>query len=91
MVMWHFGVGGIGAPVAATGRTGLSGCLSPPKQQLWDLEQGGPTSFDESGYNYNPVVVDDSVTRQGYPALVGGWKGAGADLETMYPYSHPKG
>jgi len=66
--------------------------------QLWDLEEGGPTSADEYGVNYNPVVLDDSVSREGYPALNGGWggcagtggKGLKGNLVNQYACSHPK-
>ena len=61
---------------------------------LWDLEEGGPTDADQ-GFNYNPVVLDDAVSRRGYPALVTGWREWGCDgdresLETEYEcVNHP--
>ena len=64
------------------------------RTQLWDLEEGGPTDADQ-GFNYNPVVIDDAVSRRGYPALVTGWREWGCDgdkesLETEYAcVNHP--
>lgn len=61
---------------------------------LWDLEEGGPTDADQ-GFNYNPVVIDDAVSRRGYPSLVTGWREWGCDgdresLETEYEcVNHP--
>jgi hypothetical protein len=60
------------------------------RTQLWDLEEGGPTDADQAGFNYNPVVLDDAVSRRGYPSLVTGWREWGCDgdresLETEYP------
>ena len=50
--------------------------------KLWDLEEGGPTDADQ-GVNYNPVVIDDAVSRRGYPALVTGWREWGCDGESL--------
>ena len=64
------------------------------RTQLWDLEEGGPTDADQ-GFNYNPVVLDDAVSRRGYPALVTGWREWGCDgdresLETEWEcVNHP--
>jgi len=64
------------------------------RTQLWDLEEGGPTDADQ-GFNYNPVVLDDAVSRRGYPALVTGWREWGCDgdresLETEWAcVNHP--
>ena len=61
---------------------------------LWDLEEGGPTDADQ-GFNYNPVVIDDAVSRRGYPSLVTGWREWGCNgdresLETEYDcVNHP--
>mmetsp|Transcript_20030 Transcript_20030/g.40558 ORF Transcript_20030/g.40558 Transcript_20030/m.40558 type:complete len:117 (-) Transcript_20030:43-393(-) len=56
---------------------------------LWDFENGGPTDSDDSGNNYNPVVLDDTVTRKGYPATVEGWQewtcGGSDSLMNEYP------
>ncbi len=56
---------------------------------LWDFEQGGPTASDDSGENYNPVVVDDSISRAGYPSIDHGWQRWGCNgygsLGDMYP------
>ncbi len=58
-------------------------------QMLWDFEQGGPTASDDAGENYNPVVVDDSISRAGYPSIDGGWQRWGCtgygSLGDMYP------
>ena len=50
--------------------------------KLWDLEEGGPIDADQ-GVNYNPVVIDDAVSRRGYPALVTGWREWGCDGESL--------
>ena len=58
-------------------------------QMLWDFEQGGPTASDDAGENYNPVVVDDSISRAGYPSIDNGWQRWGCtgygSLGDMYP------
>jgi hypothetical protein len=62
--------------------------------QLWDLEEGGPTVADQAGNNYNPVVLDDAVSRDGYPPLNSGWEkwgcGGNNSLENQYPCSHSR-
>jgi hypothetical protein len=65
-----------------------------PFQMLWDFEEGGPTASDDAGENYNPVVLDDSVTRAGYPSLNDGWQRWGCatnNVADMYPCSNLPG
>jgi hypothetical protein len=64
-------------------------------QMLWDFEQGGPTASDDAGENYNPVVVDDSISRAGYPSIDDGWQRWGCtgygSLGDMYPCNNLPG
>lgn len=63
-------------------------------QMLWDLEEGGPTAFDDAGENYNPVVLDDTVSRAGYPSLNNGWQRWGCannNVADLYPCSNLPG
>jgi hypothetical protein len=75
-------------------RGGRAAMLQARRTALWDLEEGGPTDADQ-GFNYNPVVIDDAVSRRGYPSLVTGWREWGCDgdresLETEYDcVNHP--
>uniref|UniRef100_A0A7S0NE88 Uncharacterized protein n=1 Tax=Hanusia phi TaxID=3032 RepID=A0A7S0NE88_9CRYP len=59
---------------------------------LWDFEEGGPTAADVGGTNYNPVVLDDAVSREGYPPLNRGWEewgcGGSDSMMNEYPCSH---
>lgn len=52
------------------------------------LSETGPTDSDDAGHNYNPVVLDDAVTRGGYPAMNRGWRewGCGGRDDLMNEY-----
>ena len=65
-----------------------AGMLQAQRTALWDLEEGGPTDADQ-GFNYNPVVVDDAVSRRGYPALVTGWREWGCPDKSTSTASPP--
>ena len=66
----------------------------PTNQMLWDFEEGGPTFSDDAGENYNPVIIDDSVSRAGYPSMNDGWQRWGCaqnNVADMYPCSNLPG